>query len=398
MRQVDERAGERDTLLLAAGELVGRRFTRRRGRPARARPRPLLDLGLSTFLRWRPKATFSATSGAGTARSSGRRCWSAACGPAGRRRLRRRSGPRPAVGCSKPAIIRRVVVLPQPDGPSRVKNSPLTISRSMSRTATKSSNCLTTPDRRTPGSLTRTTPRSNPCSPRTSSIQAKSGVHSFTSGESPKYVQSGCYTELANRRSWEFDPSLGLSSPWRAGRVVRNVETRWTGSRTRDFPKKRRRVDGSTETIQPAEGDAGHRSAGDERKRHLWMHFTRMGSFADHDVPIIVRGEGAVRLGRPRQPLPRRALGAVLRQRRTRARRDRRRDGDQVPELDFITNWSYAHPRAIELAERIASLAPGDLNRIFFTNGGSEAVESAISSPAPSTSGPGTAERTSSEP
>ncbi len=50
----------------------------------------------------------------------------------------------------------------------------------------------------------------------------------------------------------------------------------------------------------------------------------------------------------------------------------------QVRELDFTTNWSYAHPRAIELATRIASLAPGDLNRVFFTSGGSEAVESAI--------------------
>ena len=40
--------------------------------------------------------------------------------------------------------------------------------------------------------------------------------------------------------------------------------------------------------------------------------------------------------------------------------------------------WSYAHPRAIELAERIAALTPGDLNRVFFTSGGSEAVESAI--------------------
>ena len=39
--------------------------------------------------------------------------------------------------------------------------------------------------------------------------------------------------------------------------------------------------------------------------------------------------------------------------------------------------WSYAHPRAVELAERLASLAPGDLDRVFFTTGGSEAVESA---------------------
>ena len=50
----------------------------------------------------------------------------------------------------------------------------------------------------------------------------------------------------------------------------------------------------------------------------------------------------------------------------------------QVKELGFFTNWSYAHPRAIELAARIAGLAPGDLNRVFFTSGGSEAVESAL--------------------
>ena len=40
-------------------------------------------------------------------------------------------------------------------------------------------------------------------------------------------------------------------------------------------------------------------------------------------------------------------------------------------------NWSYAHPKAIELAAEIASLAPGNLNRVFFVSGGSEAVESA---------------------
>ena len=51
---------------------------------------------------------------------------------------------------------------------------------------------------------------------------------------------------------------------------------------------------------------------------------------------------------------------------------------DQAKELGFFTNWSYAHPRAIELAARIAALAPGDLNRVFFTSGGSEAVESAL--------------------
>jgi adenosylmethionine-8-amino-7-oxononanoate aminotransferase len=50
----------------------------------------------------------------------------------------------------------------------------------------------------------------------------------------------------------------------------------------------------------------------------------------------------------------------------------------QVRELDFYITWSYAHPRAIELATRLAAVAPGDLNRAFFTSGGSEAVESAI--------------------
>jgi adenosylmethionine-8-amino-7-oxononanoate aminotransferase len=50
---------------------------------------------------------------------------------------------------------------------------------------------------------------------------------------------------------------------------------------------------------------------------------------------------------------------------------------EQMRELPFYTNWSYAHPRAIELAQEVASLAPGDLNRVFFVNGGSEAVEAA---------------------
>src|SRR6202012_4058283 len=50
----------------------------------------------------------------------------------------------------------------------------------------------------------------------------------------------------------------------------------------------------------------------------------------------------------------------------------------QIEELDFYTLWRYAQPKAIELATRIAGLAPGELNRVFFTNGGSEAVESAI--------------------
>src|SRR5271163_1854640 len=112
-------------------------------------------------------------------------------------------------------------------------------------------------------------------------------------------------------------------------------------------------------------------------KRHLWMHFTRMGVYADSDVPVIVRGDGCyvydehgkryldglsalycVNIGHGRAELGQAAAR-------------------QAEELGFYTNWSYAHPRSIELAARIAELAPGNLNRVFFTSGGSEAVESA---------------------
>ena len=55
----------------------------------------------------------------------------------------------------------------------------------------------------------------------------------------------------------------------------------------------------------------------------------------------------------------------------------------QMAELPFYINWSYAHPRVIELSAKIAELAPGDLNRTFFCSGGSEANESIIKLVAP---------------
>ena len=109
------------------------------------------------------------------------------------------------------------------------------------------------------------------------------------------------------------------------------------------------------------------------------MHFTRMGVLRRAPRGAGDRpGRGLLRLRRARQALPRRPLGALLRERRPRPRRARRdAAAAQAKELDFYTNWSYAHPRSIELAARIAGLAPGNLNRVFFTSGGSEAVESA---------------------
>jgi adenosylmethionine-8-amino-7-oxononanoate aminotransferase len=113
-------------------------------------------------------------------------------------------------------------------------------------------------------------------------------------------------------------------------------------------------------------------------KAHLWMHFTRMGAFAEQDVPIIMRGEGChVYDHRGNRYLD--GLAALFCVNIGHGRGDVAQAGaDQAQELAFFTNWSYAHPRSIELAGRIAALAPGDLNRVFFTSGGSEAVEAAL--------------------
>jgi len=50
----------------------------------------------------------------------------------------------------------------------------------------------------------------------------------------------------------------------------------------------------------------------------------------------------------------------------------------QAEQLDYAPAFQFAHPQSFELASRIAALAPGDLNRVFFTNSGSEAVDTAL--------------------
>jgi len=113
-------------------------------------------------------------------------------------------------------------------------------------------------------------------------------------------------------------------------------------------------------------------------KEHLWMHFTRMGGYEVADVPIIVRGDGChLEDSNGRRYID--ALAGLFSVNIGYSFGDEigQAAHEQMRELPFYTNWSYAHPRAIELAAEIASLAPGDLNRVFFVNGGSEAVESA---------------------
>lgn len=112
-------------------------------------------------------------------------------------------------------------------------------------------------------------------------------------------------------------------------------------------------------------------------KDHLWMHFARQSTM-EQGVPIITRGDGhhvydidgreyidglsglfVVNVGHGRKRLAEVAA-------------------KQAEELAFFPIWSYAHPSAIELADRLADYAPGDLNRVFFSSGGGEAVETAF--------------------
>ena len=130
--------------------------------------------------------------------------------------------------------------------------------------------------------------------------------------------------------------------------------------------------------IAPISGMVGDNPLSERAQRHLWMHFTRLGSYgAHHEVPVMVRGEGAyIWDQRGKRYLD--GLSGLFTTQIGHGRTELAEAASkQASELAYFPLWTYAHPRAIELAERVASLAPGDLNRVFFTTGGSEAVESA---------------------
>ena len=115
----------------------------------------------------------------------------------------------------------------------------------------------------------------------------------------------------------------------------------------------------------------------DAARRHLWMHFTRMSSYAEHEVPVMVRGEGPwVYDSKGKRYLD--GLSGLFVVQAGHGRRElAEAAARQAEKLAYFPLWSYAHPNAIELSERLANLAPGDLNRVFFTTGGGEAVETA---------------------
>lgn len=112
-------------------------------------------------------------------------------------------------------------------------------------------------------------------------------------------------------------------------------------------------------------------------KDHLWMHFTRHSSYAEADVPIMVRGEGAYLFDAQGKKYLDGLAGLFVSQLGHGRTELAEAAAKQAKELAFMPLWSYAHPKAIELAEKVASYAPGDLNRVFFTSGGGEAVETA---------------------
>ncbi|NHC22736.1 aspartate aminotransferase family protein [Nocardioides sp. IC4_145] len=112
-------------------------------------------------------------------------------------------------------------------------------------------------------------------------------------------------------------------------------------------------------------------------KDHLWLHFSRHGAYAEGDVPIMVRGEGAYLWDATGKRYLDGLAGLFVSQLGHGRTELAEAAAKQAQELAFMPLWSYAHPPAIELAEKVASYAPGDLNRVFFTSGGGEAVETA---------------------
>ena len=135
-----------------------------------------------------------------------------------------------------------------------------------------------------------------------------------------------------------------------------------------------------TEQLVPDSGPADDRTAALTKKAadHLWMHFTRQSAVEKEGVPIIVKGDGHHIWDSHGKRYFDALSGLFVVNAGHGRRRLAQAAAKQAEELAFFPIWSYAHPNAIELAERLALEAPGDLNRVFFSTGGGEAVETAF--------------------
>ena len=112
-------------------------------------------------------------------------------------------------------------------------------------------------------------------------------------------------------------------------------------------------------------------------REHMLLHFTDMSQF-EHGPLVISRGDGCyVYDAEGRRYID--GLSGLYCTNLGHSYGDElgRVAHAQMRELPFTSNWTVAHPRSIELAARIAELAPAGLERVFFTSGGSEAVEAA---------------------
>lgn len=109
---------------------------------------------------------------------------------------------------------------------------------------------------------------------------------------------------------------------------------------------------------------------------HLWMHFAPQPAEPDR-VPLIVRGEGAYIYDSDGKRYLDGLAGLFVAQVGHGRSELAQAMARQAEQLAFFPIWGFANEPAAQLAERLAGLAPGDLNKVFFTNSGSEAVESA---------------------
>jgi len=121
----------------------------------------------------------------------------------------------------------------------------------------------------------------------------------------------------------------------------------------------------------PGAGPAGN--DGTPSTDHLWLHFSRLAD----DTVVIERGEGAYVWDTTGQRYLDGLAGLFVVQVGHGRREIATAMAEQAERLGFFPLWTYAHPTAIELADRLVAKAPGDLNRVFLTTGGGEAVESA---------------------